>query len=309
MHWLSSLLPSVGHAVSFTFYPMRFLPVLILTILAATLRANTTTVVGSDLLSPVLDNGLAAYAKAEDKTIIVKLEGSGVGLDRLRKAEADIALLAIPSSGAVPGDDIVAMPVAYYTAVLAVRNSIPVSQLSFAQIGGIFGDAEQNNYRRWSDVGVTGPWASRSILAAAISRQGGLSFDLLRSEALRNNRIKPTVVQFDTPAELVNRVRGEEGGVAVLPLPPSEDSGLKVLLVSRTDQGVAYPPTSDNLNNGDYPLRLPLYVAFHKSDAKRLNALLRYLLGEDALPLWTQAGLIPAPVQVRNQFIFDLEVM
>lgn len=288
---------------------MRF-PLVLLSVLAGSLlHSAPVRIVGSDLLSPALDRGLAAYADRDDLEIEVKLEGSGVGLDRLRNNQADLALLVFPPQGKPPSDEFATLPVAYFTAVLAARNSIPVSQLTFAQIGGIYGDAEQSNHRRWGDVGASGPWAGRGILATGISRQGSLAFDLLRAEVLKTNRLKPTVVQLDSAEQLIARIRGEEGGIAVLPLPPPEDSGLKVLLVSRTDQAVAYPPTSDNLHNGDYPLRMPVYLVFRKSDAARLNQTLRFLLGESALPLWTQAGAIPAPIQARNQFIFDIEVM
>ncbi|MFH1498346.1 MAG: hypothetical protein ABII82_11020 [Verrucomicrobiota bacterium] len=91
-------------------------------------------------------------------------------------------------------------------------------------------------------------------MAPVPGRQGGLAFDLLRAETLKSNRLKPSVVQFNTPAEAIRRVSGDEGGIAVLLQPPPEDSGLKVVLVSREDQGVAYPPTPDNLHNGRLPV-------------------------------------------------------
>ncbi|MFH1499174.1 MAG: substrate-binding domain-containing protein [Verrucomicrobiota bacterium] len=276
---------------------------------AVSLQAAPLRIVGSDLLSPVLDRGLAAYAERNDREITVKLEGSGIGLDSLRRGEADLGVLMFAPGAPLPSEEFLLLPVAYQTAVLAMRSSIPVSQLSYSQIGGIYGDSEQKNHRRWSDVGASGPWGARSILPVAVGRQGGLAFDLLRAETLKSNRLKPSVVQFNTPAEAIRRVSGDEGGIAVLLQPPPEDSGLKVVLVSREDQGVAYPPTPDNLHNGDYPLRLPVYLVARKADINSLNQLLRFLLGEEALPLWEQAGLISAPVQSRNQLIFDLEVM
>ncbi len=289
---------------------MRFPLLLLSTLVGSLLQAAPIRIVGSDLLSPVFERGLAAYAARDDQSVTVKLEGSGIGLTLLRQEKAELGLLVFPPDSPRPSsEEFVSLPVAYYTAVLAVRNSIPVNQLTFAQIGGIYGDAEKSNHRRWGDIGGSGPWATRSILATAITRQGSLAFDLLRAEVLKTNRIKPTVIQMDTPEELITRIKGDEGGIAVLPLPPGEASGLKVLLVSSTEDGVAYPPTSDNINNGDYPLRMPLYLVFRKSDATKLGPVLRFLLGENALPLWTQAGLISAPVQARNQLIFDLEVM
>lgn len=285
--------------------PLFLLPLLC----ALSLHAAPFKIVGSDLLSPALNRGLAAYAERNDREIEVSLEGSGIGLDRLRRGEADLAVLVFAPGTTLPSEEFVLLPVAYQTAVLAVRGSIPVSQLSYGQIGGIYGDSEQSNHRRWSEVGVSGPWSARSILPVAVSRQGGLAFDLLRSEVLKVNRLKPSVLQFNTPDEAIKRIAGDEGGIAVLPQPPPENSGLKVVLVSREDQSVAYPPTPDNLHNGDYPLRLPVYLAVRKADVTRLNLMLRFLLGEEALPVWNQAGLIPAPVQARNQLIFDLEVM
>lgn len=288
---------------------MRFSLALLAALAAIISYADPIRIVGSDLLSPVFDKGLKVYADREERPLTINLEGSRVGLTQLQQKQADIGLLVFAPDTPLPSGDLVALPVAYFTAVLAVQRDVPISQLSYEQIGGIYGDSEQHNHRRWGDVGAAGTWATRRILAVSLSRRGGIAFDLLSDAILKNKHIKPTVLQFDSVPEVVARVDSQGGGVAVLAMPPPESSGLKVVSVSKTSQSVAYPPTSDNLENGDYPLRLPLYLVFHKSDVARLNPVLRFLLGDGAVPLWTQADLIVAPVRARNQLVFDLEVM
>jgi phosphate transport system substrate-binding protein len=110
-------------------------------------------------------------------------------------------------------------------------------------------------------------------------------------------------------AESMTRILGEEGGVAVLPLLPTNQLNLKTLLVAKGGTDVAFGPTADNLYSGDYPIRLPVYLVFRKDAAKRLQTTVHFLLSEDAVPLWESAQLVPLPLRIRNQRIFDLEVL
>ncbi len=264
---------------------------------------------GSDLLKGALAPEMEAFAKNNDMPITLTLEGSNLGMDRLIKGEADIGLVVFAPDEQKPEAPFVTMPVAYHTAVVAVRSAIPLTQLSFRQLAGVYGESEQATVRRWGDLGVSGAWGGRSILAVATSRQGGLALDLVRRNAMASGELKPTVNLIDDPAQAAVRISTEEGGMAILPVPPKDELGLKALLIARAAGETAYGPTPDNLHNGDYPLRLPLFIVFKKEDTAKLSILLRHLLSEDMVPVWQEAGVVALPVQARNQQIFDLETM
>jgi ABC-type phosphate transport system substrate-binding protein len=288
---------------------MRPIPLLLVILCTSVFVRGDVRVVGSDLLGKDFGDALTAYSKRSDLGITLRMEGSRAGLEQLQAGLGDLGVVMLSPGEKKPEAPYVALPVAYHTAVVVVPSSLPLTQITFTQLNAIFGDEAQSGLRRWSDLGVTGPWAQRNILPNMLGPSGGLSYDLFRYTALRAPALKPTVGVQSTLAESLARIRGDEGGVAVLPVLPAAQKSLKALLVARGPQDVAFGPTPDNIHSGDYPIRLPVYLVFRKDAAKRLQTTLRYLLSEDAVPLWEKAQLVPLPIQVRNQQIFDLEVL
>jgi hypothetical protein len=286
--------------------PISFLLVLFCTLLIA--RAEVQ-VVGSDLLGKDFAEGFQAYSKRNDWGVVLKLEGSRTALEQMQSGFGDLGLVMLSPGEKPPAAPFVALPVAYQTAVVVVPATLPLTQITFAQLNIIYGDEAQSGLRRWGDLGVTGLWAQRNILPNILGPSGGLSHDLFRYTVLSSPALRPTVGVQTSLADSIERIRGDEGGMAILPLLPEKQTRLKTLLVARGTQDVAFGPTPDNIHSGDYPIRLPVYLVFRKDAVKRLQPVLRYLLGEEAVALWENAQLVPLPIQVRNQQIFDLEVL
>lgn len=288
---------------------MRFSSFLLLTALSLSTAHAEIRLVGSDLFGQKFGDSLKAYSKRNDLGLNLALDGSGVGMERLKAGKADLALIVFSPGEKPPGDPYIALPVAYHTAVVVVPATLPLSQITYAQLNTIYGDDSTAGLKRWSDLGVTGEWANRGILPNITGPGGGITFDLFRYTVLTAPVLKPTVNVQAGVAESLSRIRGDEGGVAIMPLLPPNQPRLKTLLVARGAQDVAFGPTPENLHTGDYPIRLPIYLVFRKDAAKRLQSTVRYFLSEDAIPLWENAQLVPLPIQVRNQQIFDLEVL
>lgn len=286
--------------------PLSLFLVLLCTVMTGLAEVR---VVGSDLLGKEFTEGLKAYSKRNDWGVTLKLEGSRTALEQLQSGLGDLGLIMLSPGEKIPTAPYVALPVAYQTAVVVVPAALPLTQITFAQLNVIYGDEAQSGLRRWGDLGVTGEWAQRNILPNILGPSGGLSHDLFRYTALTTPALRPTVGVQSSLAECIGRIRGEEGGMAVLPLLPAGQTRLKTLLVARGAQDVAFGPTPDNIHSGDYPIRLPVYLVFRKDATKRLQPVLRHLLSEEGTALWEKAQLVPLPVQVRNQQIFDLEVL
>lgn len=288
---------------------MRFTPLfLVLFSVINGVRAEVR-VVGSDLLGPKFTEAVTTYSKRNDMSVRLTLDGSRTGLEQLRAGTADLGLMVFAPGEKPPEAPFTALPVAYHTAVVVVPASVPVTQITFAQLNAIYGDDAQAGVRRWNDLGVAGEWANRNILPNIPGTGGGITFDLFRYTVLTAPAIRPTVGVQANLADTLTRIRGDEGGMAIMPMLPANQPRLKMLLVARGAQDVAFGPTPENLHSGDYPVRLPVYLVFRKGEAKRLQSLLRYLLSEDAVPVWEAAHLVPLPIQARNQQIFDLEVL
>jgi len=288
---------------------MRFTSLLLVLTFSYSVVCAEVRVVGSDLLGKEFEDTLMAYSKRNDLGLNLALEGSRTGLEKLKAGQADLAMVVFAPGETPPTDGFLAIPVAYHTAVVVVPSTLPLTQVTVAQLNAIYGDNSQSGLKRWSDLGITGEWASRNILPNIPGPGGGLTYDLFRYTVLSTPALRPTVGVQPGLTETLNRIRGEEGGVAILPVLPANQPRLKTLLVARGAQDVAFGPTQANIHSGDYPIRLPVYLVFRKDAAKRLQASLRYLLSEDGVPTWEKARLVPLPIQVRNQQIFDLEVL
>lgn len=271
------------------------------------LRAEALRVAGSDLLAGPFQKDLETFAERNDLQVAFDLKGSRLGLEALQKGRADFALLVFGAQDPRPGPEYSSAVIGYFASVVVVPSSVSLTQISYAQLAGVFGASEVSTYRRWSEIGVLGEWAQRSISAMALRRSTGLSLDLFRYSVLQKPELKPTVSLLDSVDEAYARLRGEEGGIAILPSAPPENLGLKVLLVAKGSGDVAYPPTAENLHTGDYPLRLAVHVVFRKGEAGRFVPLLRHMLADETAPVFAAAGVTPLPVQARNQLVFDLE--
>jgi phosphate transport system substrate-binding protein len=271
-------------------------------------RAAEIRITGSDLLlDGALQADLQAYGKSIDRTLRFDLRGSRLGLESLQKGEADIGLLIFGNEDPRPGPAFSSAVIGYLTSVIVVPADVTLTQINFSQLAGVFGARELNNFRRWSEIGALGDWSPRAISGMALRRGQGLSLDIFRYNVLQNPELKPTVTLLDSLAETYQRLQGEEGGIAILPSAPPPGTRLKVLLLAKGSSDVAYPPTPENLHTGDYPLRLQVNVVFRRGEAARYSQLLRRLLSDETAPALQAAGVMPLPVQARNQLVFDLE--
>lgn len=288
---------------------MRSVSFLFVLLVSSLVVRAEVRVVGSDLLGKDFAAALTAYSTRNELGLTLSFTGSRTGIGELQAGRADLALVVFSPGEKPPAAPFIVLPVAYHTAVVVVPATLPLTQITFAQLNTIYGSDAQSGLKRWSDLGVTGEWAPRNILPNISGPGVGLTYDLFRYTVLTSPELKPTVGVQASLAESLIRIRGDEGGIAILPALPAKQPRLKTLLVARGAQDVAFGPTSDNVHSGDYPIRLPVYLVFRKDAAKALQPVLRYLLSEDAVPLWEEGGMVPLPIQVRNQQIFDLEVL
>jgi len=288
---------------------MRFTSLLLVGLFWVTGVYADVRIVGSDLLGKDFTDAVATYSKRNELGLKLSLEGSRSGIEQLQSGLADLGLLVFSPGEKRPEAPFVMLPVAYHTVAVVVPSTLSLTQITFAQLNMIYGDDAQSNLKRWRDLGVTGEWANANILPNIPGGAGGITYDLFRYTVLKAPTLKPTVGVQASLAATLTRIRGDEGGIAVLPLMPENQPRLKTLLVAKGAQDVAFGPTSENLHSGDYPIRLPVYLVFRKDAAKRLQPVLKYFLSEDAVRLWEGAQLVPVPIQARNQMIFDLEVL
>ncbi len=270
------------------------------------LCAGDLTLAGSDLLRPALEPVLAAGTGSAGRPLRLRLEGSRPGLQDLRSGKADLAVLTFAPNEPLPDTEFSLVPLAYQVVVVAVTASNPIRQLSYGQLAGLFGEKEQGNHRLWGDLGATGVWKEKSVTLNTVDSPGTLALDFFRFTVLRVPQLKPTMVVHRSLDELSSRVRGDDTCIGLFPSLPSDTSGMHVLLVSRDEKDVAFGPTPENIQSGDYPLRLPFYIVFKPERAAQLSSAVAELLGDTVAAELTKQGYVAVSANARSEALRGL---
>lgn len=273
---------------------------------AAAPLAADIRLAGSDLLGDGFAAAMRQYSRESDTRVLVRLIGSRPGLELLRSGDADLGLFALPPGEVPPGEPFVSRVIAYQPAVVVVPEKLPLTQLTVAQLRGIFAAAGAENYTTWDQLGLTGEWSARGISLHVVEPRSALTWPLLRRELLNGAELK-TLALLGPLDRVAERVRTSASGIGLVPLVPKAGAGLRALALATSVRDPAYLPTAENLHDGSYPLRLPLYVSFRRADAPRLLPLLRFLFGEECGEALAESHFVPLPVAARHQLLFELE--
>jgi phosphate transport system substrate-binding protein len=262
--------------------------------------AADVTLAGSDLLRPALEKPLAGLSVGAGRTVRLRLDGSRGALDSVRAGRADLAVVTFAPDEPLPDKEFRLIPLAYQVVVFAVIDSNPVRQLSYAQLGGIFGDKEPLSIRQWGGLGATGVWAEKSIALNMVDAPDSLAHDLFLHTVLTNPVLRSTIMEQTSSDELLRKVRVDDTCIGMFPRLPGDTEGVHVLMLSRDTKDVPFGPTPENINTGDYPLRLPFFIAFDPSRAAELAPAVAALLGDDAAAALEKAGFVAVPANARS---------
>lgn len=290
------------------FHPRVFGPLFASCMLVAAGHAADIRLAGTDLLGPALAQALGKFGRENDTGIALALEGTRPALERLRAGDADVALFVLPPDEAPPGDPFVTRVVACQPVVLVVPEKLPLSQLTAAQVRGIFAATGAESLSLWGQLGLTGEWRARAIAVQAVAPSAALTLPLFRRLALPGAELKPHV-RLASLAQVLEWVRTSDNGIGLVPVLPAPGSGLRALALAPSAREPAHRPTRENLHDGSYLLRLPLYVGFRREAAPRLLPLLRFLLGDEGADALDAAHFPALPAEARSRLALELEAL
>lgn len=259
----------------------------------------------SDLLADFIRGPLEAFYAEQGVDLVLEDIGSLPALDRLRSDEIDLAIIASPDGQTVPRDEFTIFPFAYDAAVIAVNESNPIDEISLAFLGGIFGANEEFNFNTWGELGLSG-WGNRNIKPLTGVESESIALELFRHSVLGGGAMKPSVAMVQSD-EVSGMVEADAASIAVFSRPP-QSGQLKVLMLSFGEDAPAFGPSEDNIHYGDYPVRLPFYIAFNARDEAKVNGLVRVLLDDAVATALAENGLFPLPETVRRQFLIDFDL-
>lgn len=276
--------------------------------LSAGAFAAPLRVAGSDLLGPEVAAELLRFGREHELELTVQLDGTRPGLTRLQSGGADLGLFALPPDEVPPGDPLISRVIAFQAVAIVVPDALPLTQITLGQLRSIFAAGAQENVSNWGDLGLTGDWRARQVVPLGPSPRVALSIELTRRIAFSGAELKPTVVLVPDLAALPARLLDVGGGIALTPVIPKPDSGLRTLALARSLTDPAYQPNPERLRDG-YALRLPLYVVLRRDAAARLQPLLRHLFGPAMREALIGANFHPLPEGAGRELLFELETL
>lgn len=268
--------------------------------------AADVRLVGSDLLRPALEKTLADAKPGPGRALRLRLEGSHSAMEELRAGRADLAVVVFGPDEPLPEGEFRLIPLAYQVVTFAVNDANPVRQVSYAQLGGIWGEKEPLNIRQWGDLGAAGAWALRSISPNMLDDPNLLAGDIFLHGVLKNPVFSTTILKLSTADELRLRVRVDSNCIGMFPGLLRDTAGLHVLLVSRDGADVPFGPTPENIHTGDYPVRLPFYIAFNPLRTAELQPVVAALLGDNVAASLEKEGFVAVPENARSAAIRGL---
>jgi phosphate transport system substrate-binding protein len=169
----------------------------------------------------------------------------------------------------------------------------PLQSLSLEQAERIFGAAPRTGKRAqtWGDVGATGAWAARPILAFGFEPGRG-AHEVFRELVLGGGAFQPRIQAEPVSTSVVQAVAMEPGGIGYASV--YFRTARTRMLPLRGQRGEPVAPDEEAIAKGDYPLARPLYFYFNPGAPERTRAFLGFVQSEEGRHVVKANGGIPA---------------
>jgi len=202
------------------------------------------------------------------------------------------------------------MPLGYDAELIVVNLENTFARcLSLANVERLF--SARYNAKTWAEVAQGFPEQELIVIAP---RSGNVQADALLTRVARD-QIAPQFrtdiaenAQNNDPLFRATAVQNALGSVTFMRYSDFMRSGARVQAVQIDAGNGCVSPTLANIQNGSYPLARPLFAALNLNSLSRpeVRAYAWYLLGDDALTILNQQGVIGAEA---NTFVALREVL
>ena len=268
--------------------------------------------VGSDTLANLMTLWAEAFKHHyPNVNIQIQAAGSSTAAPALTEGAANLG----PMSRKMKAKEVAAFedrfgykPIPFAVAIDAlvvfVHKDNPVKGLSIPQVDAIFSSTRKcgakADIKRWSGVGLTGNWASRDIQRFGRNSVSG-TYGYFKEKALCKGDYKNTVNEQPGSASVVQSVATSLNAIGYSGI-GYRTSGVKLMLLSKRDDGRFIEPTPNNAINGSYPLARALYVYVNKAPNKPLPPLgrefIKMVLSKVGQQVVIKDGYIPLPASL-----------
>jgi phosphate transport system substrate-binding protein len=279
---------------------------------AAGLQAQTVLVAGSDLLQVAVGEPLAQYVVKNGLDVKVDFYGTIPALAQLKSGKVLLAVVAAPDGQQPSTKDYTVVPYAYQVAYVLVNSDNPITEIDRDQLTGVFGTG-QTDINQWAQLGMSGEWATRPILAETTSTDDGVVIEMFKHIILGGTDVKPNVLVLKSGNDLAKAMADNPTILAIGRYVPPAAKSLYVAFEHTGDTGtgggskVSFAPTVENIYTGDYPLRVPFYLVYKPENKEKVRQLLQVLLGEEFVNHLKDQHFVPVPDTVRKRSLLELD--
>ncbi|PHX68660.1 MAG: hypothetical protein CK519_03820 [Opitutia bacterium] len=183
-------------------------------------------------------------------------------------------------------------------AALIVHKENQLTQINLEGLKGIFSKSARYPATNWNDL----PGASQSEIISPIIYSPPDSFvqEFFMGLVMNGDEFRTNVKQRLEHITIQENIESRFGIAVIMPVQIPTAGRVMAIADGRPGRSaVAYLPNEMNIYNGDYPLRLPLYIYVRSDKEKELGKILTWLLSDEVAERIAVQGLYPAPKAIR----------
>lgn len=183
-------------------------------------------------------------------------------------------------------------------AALIVHKENQLTQINLEGLKGIFSKSARYPATNWNDL----PGASQSEIISPIIYSPTDSFvqEFFMGLVMNGDEFRTNVKQRLEYITIQENIESRFGIAVIMPVQIPNAGRVMAIADGRPGRSaVAYLPNEMNIYNGDYPLRLPLYIYVRSDKEKELGKILTWLLSDEVAERIAVQGLYPAPKAIR----------
>ena len=206
------------------------------------------------------------------------------------------------------------------TIAVYVNRSNPLERITLAQLDAIYSASPRHGGQAaittWSQLGLTGVWANRPVVAYAARRPNGIA-DAFQDRVLLAGPFKPTIHErANSPTErvldsVVAAVAEDADGIGYAGFAHAT-SAVKALAVAETEAEPYVAGTLASVTDKSYPLARYVYIAINKAPGKPLppgvREFLRLVLSREGQQVIADEGFfLPLPAAIVREELARLD--
>ncbi|MFM2292036.1 MAG: hypothetical protein RIS29_1849 [Bacteroidota bacterium] len=243
---------------------------------------------GSDTVLPLAQKEAEVFGKKTGKSVTVIGGGSGVGIAALIEGTTEIAMASrkmkfdekVKCQEA--GKAIVEKVIAYDALAIVVNPSNGVSNLTRAQLEGIFTGKITN----WKQVGG----ADLKIIPYSRETSSG-TYEFIKEHVLLNKNYAKGILSMPATGAIVQSVSQTKGAIGYVGLAYLNPK-VKAIHVSFDGKNFVEPSLETAMDK-TYPVTRPLFFYYEKKNESKYLPFVNFILSAEGQKIVDQVGYVP----------------